>query len=73
MLVTFIALIPKVRLDNVSSTCFPAGPIFTINAVLQLPPSASYKIRVNVDSRNGTNLDLGPDNAWIHLPKAVSE
>lgn len=72
-MVIFIALIPNVRDESVSSTCLPAGPILTINAVLQLPPKASYKILVNLESLNGTNVDLGPVNACIHLPNAVSE
>lgn len=63
MLVTFIALIPNVRLERVSSTCFPAGPILIIKAVLQFPPKASYNILVSLESLNGTNVDFGPVRA----------
>lgn len=73
MFYTFIALIPKVRLDNVSSACLPAGPILMISAVLQLPPKESYKILVNFESLKGTNVDFGPVRAWMHFPKAVNE
>ncbi len=64
---------PNIKLDKVSSTCLPAGPIFTINAVLQFPPNESYRILVNLESLKGTNVCFGPVNAWIHFPNAVNE
>ena len=54
---------PNIKLDNVSSTCLPAGPILTINAVLQFPPNESYRILVNFESLKGTNVYFGPVSA----------
>ena len=68
-----MALIPNVNELRVSSECFIAGPMFTINAVLQLPPNASYSILVNLESLNGTKVVLESVKACIHLPNAVNE
>ena len=54
MFYTFIALEPKYREERDSSIFLEEGPIFTISAVLELPPSESYKILVSFESLNGT-------------------
>jgi hypothetical protein len=73
MFCTFIARSPNIREESVSSACFTDGPIFTINAVLQFPPRASYNMRVSFESLNGTNVVFGSVKACIHLPRAVRE
>ena len=70
---TFIALIPKLSEEIVSSTCFIYGPIFTIKTVLQFPPNESWSNLVNLESRKGTNYCLDSDKAWIHFPNTDKE
>jgi hypothetical protein len=67
---TFIARIPKLKLEIVSSICIDDGPIVTINEVLQLPPKLSYNNLVNLESLNGTYDYLTSVSEWMHLPNA---
>lgn len=51
---TFIALDPKYKEDNVSSIFLIEGPILTIRAVFEFPPKESCNILVSLESLNGT-------------------
>lgn len=52
----FLALLAYLRVDRVSSKLSSAGEIAQIIAVLEFPPNAFLKIKVNLESLYGTKV-----------------
>ena len=49
---------PKRRVESVSDSLYDDGEQLMINVVRELPPSDSWRIRVNLESRYGICLAL---------------
>lgn len=68
-------LLPKSKVDLVSCSLKEAGEQQIIIVVRAFPPKDSCKIRVNLESRYGTNAFFSVElaNAVITLPKADND
>lgn len=64
---------PNLSVEIVSASLYDEGEQLMISVVLELPPSDSWSMRVNLESRYGMCVDLPSVNELMTIPRAVND